>query len=104
MKRKILIWGFCLTLMVLAFSGCSAQKAELISIGSDGLNVCRKLDHDGVFHAVVPEGGRVIIFAPDFTLSYDSLYVTAESIPVTAGSYVIFIGNEGESFPYDYTF
>ena len=28
MKRKILIWGFCLTLMVLAFSGCSAQKAE----------------------------------------------------------------------------
>ena len=82
----------------------SLQKAELISIGSDGLNVCRKLDHDGVFDAVVPEGGRVIIFAPDFTLSYDSLYVTAESIPVTAGSYVIFIGNEGESFPYDYTF
>lgn len=82
----------------------SLQKAELISIGSDGLNVCRKLDHDGVFHAVVAEGGRVIIFAPDFTLSYDSLYVTAESIPVTAGSYVIFIGNEGESFQYDYIF
>ncbi|PKM46784.1 MAG: hypothetical protein CVV01_05500, partial [Firmicutes bacterium HGW-Firmicutes-6] len=79
-------------------------KDETISIARANENQVRKLDADGIFKVTIPEGGRVIIFAPDFTLSHDSLYATAESVPVTAGSYVIFIGNEGDSFPYEYTF
>jgi len=78
-------------------------KDETISIVKANENQVRKLDADGTFGVTMPEGGRVIIFAPDFMLSYDSLYATAESVPVTAGSYVLFIGNEGDSFPYEYT-
>ena len=82
----------------------SLVKDETISITMANENQVRKLDADGTFGVTMPEGSRVIIFAPDFTLSYDSLYAAAESVPVAAGSYVMFIGNEGDSFSYDYIF
>lgn len=82
----------------------SLVKDETISITMANENQVRKLDADGTFGVTMPEGSRVIIFAPDFTLSYDSLYAAAESVPVAGGSYVMFIGNEGDSFSYDYIF
>jgi hypothetical protein len=32
------------------------------------------------------------------------MYAAIEDVPVTAGSYVMFIGNEGDQFPYQYRF
>lgn len=80
----------------------SLQQDELISIGNDGLNVCRKLDHDGVFDAVIPVGGRIVIYGPDLQPSYDSLTGNVEEIPVTAGSYLIFIGKPDDPFSFEY--
>ncbi len=79
------------------------QKGETISITKENENQIKKLDADGTFAVMMPDGGRMIIYAPDFTVSYDSLYATQESVQVVVGSYVIFIGNEGDIFEYDYT-
>lgn len=80
----------------------SLQKDEPISIGSDGLNVCRKLDNDGTFSATIPEGGRIVIYGPDLQPSYDSMSSDTEGTTVTAGSYLIFIGKPGDAFSFDY--
>ncbi|WP_373484786.1 serine hydrolase domain-containing protein [Acetobacterium malicum] len=79
------------------------QKDEPLVIGSDGLNVCRKLDHDGVFSAVIPEGSRIVIYDPDLQPGYDSMTDTAKETAVTAGSYLVFIGAPGDTFAYNYT-
>ncbi|PKM64823.1 MAG: hypothetical protein CVU96_00920 [Firmicutes bacterium HGW-Firmicutes-20] len=80
----------------------SLQKDEPITIGSDGLNVCRKLDSDGVFRAVIPEGGRIVIYGPDLQPSYDSITSDTEETTVAAGSYLIFIGKPGDPFSFEY--
>ena len=80
------------------------QQDEPISIGSDGLNVCRKLDKNGTFQAEIPEGGRIVIYDSDLQASYDSLTDEAGGTEVTAGSYILFVGNEGDTFSYQYNF
>lgn len=79
------------------------QKGETISSEKSGENVIRRLDADGRFGITLPEGGRLIIYDPSLAVVYDTLYGEIKDVPVTAGSYVMFIGTEGESFPYDYT-
>lgn len=81
----------------------SLVKSEPISIGSDGLNVVRKLDQDGAFSATIPDGGRIVIYGPDLQPSYDSLASDAEGTAVTAGSYLLLIGKPGDSFSFDYS-
>ena len=82
----------------------SLQNGETISIAKANENQIRKLDSAGTFAVTLPEGGRMIIYAPDFTISYDTLFSGSESVPVAAGSYVLFIGNEGDTFSYQYNF
>lgn len=82
----------------------SLQKDESISIDSDGLNICRKLDKDGTFKAEIPEGGRIVIYDSSLQASYDSLTNETGGAEVTAGSYILFIGNEGDTFSYQYSF
>lgn len=84
-------------------SVASLQNDEAIVIGSDGQSICRKLDNDGTFSAVMPEGGRIVIYGPDLQRDYDSSSGVAEVIPVTAGSYLVFIGAPGATFTYAYT-
>lgn len=82
----------------------SLQNGETISITKANENQVKKLDTAGTFGVTLPEGGRMIIYAPDFTVSYDTLFSGSESVPVAAGSYVLFIGNEGDTFSYQYSF
>nr|WP_320024377.1 serine hydrolase domain-containing protein [uncultured Acetobacterium sp.] len=82
----------------------SMQNGETISIIKANENQIKKLDAAGTFGVTLPEGGRMIIYAPDFTISYDTLFSGSESVPVAAGSYVLFIGNEGDTFAYQYSF
>lgn len=84
-------------------SVASLQKDEAIVIGSDGLNICRKLDNDGSFSADMPEGGRIVIYGPDLQPGYDSMTDADEETAVTAGSYLVFIGAPGETLAYEYT-
>lgn len=79
------------------------QKGETIRIEKSGENVIRRLDADGRFGITLPEGGRLIIYDPALAVVSDTLYGEIKDLPVTAGSYVMFIGAEGESFSYDYT-
>lgn len=81
----------------------SLKTGETISITKTNENQVRKLDAEGTFAVTLPEGGRMILYTPDFTVSYDTLYSGSERVPVAAGSYVLFIGNEGSAFAYEYT-
>ncbi|MBI4857970.1 MAG: beta-lactamase family protein [Acetobacterium woodii] len=80
----------------------SLQQDEPISIGNDGLNVCRKLDRDGAIKAEIPEGGRIVIYDSSLQASYDSLTNETGETEVTAGSYILFIGKPEDAFTFDY--
>ncbi|WP_296558084.1 serine hydrolase domain-containing protein [uncultured Acetobacterium sp.] len=82
----------------------SLQNGEKITSAGVGENTIRKLDADGSFEITLPEGGRVVIYDSALTVAYDTMYAAIEDVPVTAGSYVMFIGNEGDQFPYQYRF
>jgi CubicO group peptidase (beta-lactamase class C family) len=78
------------------------QRGETISIEKNGENVIRRLDADGRFGITLPEGGRLIIYDPSLAVVYDTLYGEIKDVPVTAGSYVMFIGTQGKIFSYNY--
>lgn len=80
------------------------NQDEKISIEKAGENVMRKLGADGSFSLTLPEGGRLVIYDPALAVKYDTLYTAIEDVPVTAGSYLMFIGNEGDQFTYQYSF
>lgn len=77
---------------------------EKIKIEKTGENVVRKLEADGSFSVILPEGGRLVIYDPSLTVLADTMYAAIEEVPVTAGSYLMFIGNEGDEFVYQYSF
>ncbi|HAZ05470.1 MAG TPA: hypothetical protein DCY58_03090, partial [Acetobacterium sp.] len=64
----------------------------------------RKLDADGSFSVTLPEGGRLVIYDPALTVLADTMYAVIEDVPVPAGAYLMFIGNEGDEFAYQYSF
>lgn len=73
------------------------QTGEVITIGAQ--NVCRKLPSDGL---IKPREGRLVVLNPTLEGQYDSLLNGTEGTAVTAGSYVVFIGNDGDTISYDY--
>ena len=73
------------------------QTGEVITIGAQ--NVCRKLPSDGL---IKPREGRLVVLSPTLEGQYDSLLNDPEGTAVTAGSYVVFIGNDGDTISYDY--
>jgi hypothetical protein len=77
---------------------------ERIRIEKAGENVVRKLDADGSFSVTLPEGGRLVVYDPALTVLADTMYAAIEEVPVTTGSYLMFIGNEGDEFVYQYSF
>lgn len=77
---------------------------EKIKIEKTGENVLRKLEADGSISVTLPEGGRMVIYDPALTVLADTMYAAIEDVPVTAGAYLMFIGNEGDEFDYQYSF
>ncbi|UYO62545.1 beta-lactamase family protein [Acetobacterium wieringae] len=77
---------------------------EKIRIEKNGENVVRKLAADGSFSVTLPEGGRLVIYDPALTVLADTMYAAIEDVPVPAGAYLMFIGNEGDEFAYQYSF
>ncbi len=79
------------------------QIGEKISIDQDNQNECRRFEKDGIFKGVLSKAGRIIIFSPDLKVKYDSLLNGVKEVAVSSGSYVIFIGNSGDSFEFEYS-
>lgn len=73
------------------------QDGEKITIGDQ--NSCRKLPSDGFIKA---DTGRIIVVSPSLEAVYDSLTDGPDGCAVTAGSYVIFVGNDGDTINYNY--
>lgn len=73
------------------------QSGEKITVGDQ--NVCRKLPSDGF---IKPSEGRLVVLSPSLEAVYDSLTNGPDGTAVTAGSYVVFIGNNGDTISYDY--
>ena len=46
----------------------------------------------------IPEGGRIIVFTPGISLLYDSLSSGSQDINIEAGSYILAIGQPGDTF------
>jgi CubicO group peptidase (beta-lactamase class C family) len=82
----------------------SLQNGEKIAIGDTGENIVKRLDADGSFGVTLPEGSRVVIYDPAVAVAYDTMYAAIEDVPVAAGSYVMFIANDGDQFEYQYRF
>jgi len=65
MKRKIMIWGFCLTLMVLMFSGCSPKaepKSYQKTIETARLEIWNAISAGGASSATVAimDNGKIV--------------------------------------------
>ncbi|WKY45746.1 serine hydrolase domain-containing protein [Eubacteriaceae bacterium ES2] len=67
-------------------------------IEADGGNVLRRTSNDMNLQISMPDNGRVVIYAPDYSIFYDSLFGTQESIDVEAGSVLLLSGNAGDAF------
>jgi hypothetical protein len=46
----------------------------------------------------MPDKGRVVIYAPDYSIVYDSLFETQESIALEAGSVLLLSGIANDAF------
>lgn len=73
------------------------QNGETITIGSQ--NICRQLPQDGT---ITPGDGRIVVLSPTLAGIYDSLVNGPEGTAVSAGCYVVFIGNPGDTISYNY--
>jgi CubicO group peptidase (beta-lactamase class C family) len=71
---------------------------ETIGIGQDGWNEWRKITNQGTIACSIPANGRMMIFSQDKEVIFDTLTSTTLPFVVPGGSYVVFIGNPGDSF------
>lgn len=74
------------------------MAGETVRIGSAGLNEWRKTDKQAIFSCMIPTDGRIMIFSEEKQPVFDSLDGTAMPIVVDKGSYIAFIGAEGDDF------
>ncbi len=74
------------------------STGDTISIGAEGLNEWRKTDKQAVFSCSIPSDGRVMVFAQDKKLVFDSLDISVLPIVVAKGSYISFVGAAGDDF------
>jgi CubicO group peptidase (beta-lactamase class C family) len=73
-------------------------EGDTLQIDSNGQNKAGKMGFSDLVSFSIPEGGRIVVFSPEFNLTYDSL--TADS-PVTYAeedSYIVAIGKPGDAF------
>lgn len=80
------------------------KNKETISIDAQANNSLRLLDYQGSLSLVPIENTRVIVFGPDYTASYDSLYQETETIDVVPGSILSLIGQPGTVFEVNYNY
>jgi CubicO group peptidase (beta-lactamase class C family) len=70
---------------------------NLVKIASDGYNQWLVAHNDMIVNFTKPDQGRIIVFLPDSTVTYDSAIDTGE-VHVTKGCFIEFAGYAGDEF------
>jgi CubicO group peptidase (beta-lactamase class C family) len=70
---------------------------NLLKIASDGSNQWLVAHNDMIVNFTKPDQGRIIVFLPDSTVTYDSAIDTGE-VHVTNGCFIEFAGYAGDEF------
>ncbi len=74
------------------------QQDDRVTIESSGRNVARRVVMGGRFTSVVPPGARIVVYAPDGAIAFDSLFEGSPAVNAAPGSIVLFIGAPGTVF------
>jgi CubicO group peptidase (beta-lactamase class C family) len=75
------------------------EAGESIVVEGDMQTVYRRIGEQGTFECKVPEGGRIIVIAPDFSEMEDSLQISAAHMAADVpGSYVAFMADKPAVF------
>ena len=75
-----------------------AAIGDTIRIDPDGQNKAFRAGADASIRFSIPEGGRIIVFNPGISLLYDSLSSGSQDVSVEEGSYILAIGQPGDTF------
>jgi hypothetical protein len=73
-------------------------EGDILQIDSDGQNRAGKMGFSGLVSFSIPEGGRIVVFSPELTLTYDSLMADSPVTYVEKNSYVVAVGKAGDTF------
>jgi hypothetical protein len=74
------------------------QQFEQIVIGPSGGNVVRRVVSGTSFKSSVPADGRILIYAPNGTTTFDSLFGGNKTVEIAPGSFIVFIGDPATVF------
>ena len=74
------------------------QQFEQIVIGPSGGNVVRRVVSETSFKSSVPADGRILIYAPNGTTTFDSLFGGNKTVDIAPGSFIVFIGDPATVF------
>lgn len=73
-------------------------EGNVLQIDSNGKNKAGKMGFSDLVSFSIPKGGRIVVFSPEFTLIYDSLWSHSFETYVEKGSYVVAVGESGDAF------
>jgi hypothetical protein len=73
-------------------------EGDILQIDSDGQNRAGKMGFSGLVSFSIPEGGRIVVFSPEFTLTYDSLWADSPVTYAEEGSYIVAYRQTGRYF------
>ena len=76
----------------------TAAMGDTVRIDPDGKNKACRIEADTFVRFSIPEGGRIIVFKPGFSLLFDSLISDSHEVHAEAGSYILAIGKPGDAF------
>lgn len=76
----------------------TAAMGDTLQIDPDGGNKACRIAADAFIRFSIPDGGRVVVFDPGLSLLYDSLKTDSQEVHAQAGSYILAIGEPGDTF------
>lgn len=69
-----------------------------VVVDASGRNVARRVVAAGTFATSLPANGRFLVYAPEGTIAFDSLFDGNAAVKVLPGSLLLFIGDPGAAF------
>ncbi len=98
-EKEGAVWARVSDLLFSPAEGAAALQAgeNSLKIGSDGYTEWLRADEEMIVSFVRPEQGRIILFSPDDTATYDSALDTGDAY-AAQGSYLEFAGGAGDVF------
>ncbi len=73
-------------------------EGDTLRIDSDGQNKAGRMGSGALLGFTIPEGGRIIVFSPEYNLTYDSLTSDRHETYAEEGAYILAVGKSGDAF------